>query len=118
MMSLMAATAALTVLLMTPAVGLAQRSGSETMGNTGRLDPGVTRLPERPDSGPRHRDATLPPESYVPRRSPDLGQSSFPLSPSIGPGSGLLGPEAGRGPGRLRSGAPAGSTPDGGSGGR
>jgi hypothetical protein len=117
MMSIMAATA-LTVLLLTPAVGFAQRPGAETPGGHGRLDAGVTRLPERPDSDRRHREATLPPESYVPRRSPDLGQSSFPLSPSIGPGSGLLGPEAGRGPGRLRSGASAERMPEGGTGGR
>lgn len=44
-----------------------------------------------------------PPESYVPRRSPDLGAPTAPLSPSIGPGSGLLGPEAGRSPSQLRS---------------
>ncbi|HSN04407.1 MAG TPA: HlyD family secretion protein [Nitrospira sp.] len=43
------------------------------------------------------------PRSFVPRRSPDLGEAAAPLTPSIGPGSGLLGPEGGRSPSRLRS---------------
>jgi hypothetical protein len=51
----------------------------------------------------RSGDGEGPPKSYVPRRSPDLGVPTAPLSPSIGPGSGLLGPEAGRSPSRLRS---------------
>ena len=42
--------------------------------------------------------------SFVPRRSPDLGATTFPLAPSIGPGSGSLGPEAGRSPSRLSRG--------------
>ncbi len=42
--------------------------------------------------------------SFVPRRSPDMGVATFPLTPSIGPGSGSLGPEAGRGASRLKSG--------------
>ena len=111
MIVIAAGTVALAALLMTPAAGSAQRHGSESIGGPGpgRLDTGVGRLPERPSSDLRHREETLPPESYVPRRSPDLGEPYFPLSPSIGPGSGLLGPEAGREPGRLRSGSEPGS---------
>lgn len=44
------------------------------------------------------------PNALVPRRSPDMGASTFPLTPSIGPGSGSLGPEAGRGGVRTGSG--------------
>ena len=111
MISIVAGTVVLAAFLMTPAAGIAQRLGSESTGGSGRLDAGVTRLPERPGSDDlRHRDDNLTPESYVPRRSPDLGEPYFPLSPSIGPGSGLLGPEAGREPGRLRSGSEPGST--------
>ncbi len=44
------------------------------------------------------------PSSFVPRRSPDLGATTMPLTPSIGPGSGSLGPEAGRGGSRMGSG--------------
>jgi membrane fusion protein (multidrug efflux system) len=43
------------------------------------------------------------PGSLVPRRSPDLGATNFPLTPAIGPESGSLGPEAGRSPSRLKS---------------
>ncbi|MGH7231785.1 MAG: hypothetical protein ACREJU_10560, partial [Nitrospiraceae bacterium] len=82
----------------------AQRLGPETTDRLERLDSDATRLPESPNSDPLHRHENLTPESYVPPRSPDLGEPYFPLSPSIGPGSGLLGPEAGRGPARLRSG--------------
>lgn len=110
MISIVAGTVVLAALLMTPAAGIAQRLGSESASSPGRLDAGVTRLPERPGSALRHRDDNLTPESYIPRRSPDLGEPYFPLSPSIGPGSGLLGPEAGREPGRLRSGSEPGST--------
>ena len=105
MISIVAGTVVRAALLMTPAAGIAQRLGSESTGGSGRLDAGGTRVPERPGSDLRHRDENFTPESYVPRRSPDLGEPSFPLSPSIGPGSGLLGPEAGREPGRLRSGS-------------
>lgn len=45
------------------------------------------------------------PRSYVPRHSPDMGNTSPPLTPSIGPGSGSLGPEGGRSPSRLRLGS-------------
>ena len=45
--------------------------------------------------GPRRLERPLEPESYIPRRSPDLGSTYFPLSPAIGPGSQGLGPEAG-----------------------
>src|SRR5688572_14488853 len=97
-------TVTLAALLVGPAGGHAQRLGSDTIDRHGRLDTGVTRLPERPRNDLRHGDQTLTPESSIPRRSPDLGEPYFPLSPSIGPGSGLLGPEAGGGPARLRSG--------------
>lgn len=50
----------------------------------------------------RGREEHLP-STFVPRRSPDMGVSTFPLAPSIGPGSGSLGPEAGRGGSRMRS---------------
>ncbi len=56
-----------------------------------------------PRGGARER-RDGPPSSFVPRRSPDLGEATAPLTPSIGPGSGLLGPEGGRSPSRLRSG--------------
>ncbi|HNK16435.1 MAG TPA: hypothetical protein PLZ20_17850, partial [Nitrospira sp.] len=49
-----------------------------------------------------HRESQ--PSSFVPRRSPDMGAATFPLTPSIGPGSGSLGPEAGRGGSRTRPG--------------
>ncbi len=96
---------ALAALLMMPTSGQAQGLGSETIDRIGRLDTGVTRIPERPGSDLRQREHDFTPESHVPPRSPDLGLPYFPLSPSIGPGSGLLGPEAGRGPARLRSGS-------------
>lgn len=60
-------------------------------GHHGAMTPAAR--PERHDPAPR---------SFVPRRSPDLGESEAPLTPSIGPGSELLGPEGGRGPARLR----------------
>ncbi len=92
-------------LLMIPIAVHAQRLGSDTTDRTGRLDTGVTRVPEKPRNDLRHREQDFTPESHIPPRSPDLGRPYFPLSPSIGPGAGLLGPEAGRGPSRLRSGA-------------
>jgi membrane fusion protein (multidrug efflux system) len=76
------------------------------------------RLPESPSSAPLHRHEPFTPKSYVPPRSPDLGELYFPLSPSIGPGSGLLGPEAGRSPARLRSGDETGRGLETGSDGR
>jgi hypothetical protein len=96
---------ALAALFMLPASGHTQRLGSEPTDRTGRLDAGVTRVPESPRSDLRHHEHDFTPESHVPPRSPDLGIPHSPLSPSIGPGSGLLGPEAGRGPARLRSGS-------------
>ena len=93
----------LTLLLMWCGNAHAERLESDT-DRARRLDSGVTRMPESP-SGLRHRGSHVTPESDIPRRSPDLGEPSSPLSPSIGPGSGLLGPEAGSGPARLRSGA-------------
>lgn len=59
-------------------------------------------LPTKPGTALGRLDRT--PSSFIPRRSPDLGEARAPLAPSIGPGSGLLGPEGGRSPGRLRSG--------------
>ncbi|MCS6326889.1 MAG: HlyD family efflux transporter periplasmic adaptor subunit, partial [Nitrospira sp.] len=52
----------------------------------------------------RRREEHLP-NPFVPRRSPDMGVSTFPLTPSVGPGSSSLGPEAGRGASRMRSGS-------------
>ena len=60
------------------------------------------RVPVDRDRMRTHRDPV--PSSFIPRRSPDLGATTDPLTPSIGPGSGSLGPEAGRSPSRLRSG--------------
>ena len=51
----------------------------------------------------RSREEHLP-NSFVPKRSPDMGVAAFPLTPSIGPGTGSLGPEAGRGASRMRPG--------------
>jgi hypothetical protein len=100
---------ALFTLLLVTADGRAQRLDSGTTDHIGRPDTGMSRIPDRPSSGLRHRDQNFTPESHVPSRSPDLGESYFPLSPSIGPGSGLLGPESGRGPSRLKSSTGTGS---------
>jgi hypothetical protein len=109
---------AVAALLMIPAAGQAQRSGSDTIDRNGRSETGTARLSEKPSHDLRHGEQNPMPGSAIPRRSPDLGEPSFPLSPSIGPGSGLLGPEAGRGPARLRSGAGTGSGPGGANDGR
>jgi hypothetical protein len=69
----------LAVLPMLPASGQAQRLGSETTDQLERLDTGVSRIPESPNSAPLHRHKNLLPKSYVPPRSPDLGE---PYSPS------------------------------------
>lgn len=74
---------------------VAPRKGDARTPSEGRVSPSFDRTRERRDRVP---------SSFVPRRSPDLGSSTVPLTPSIGPGSGLLGPEAGRSPSRLRSG--------------
>ncbi|MCS6319935.1 MAG: hypothetical protein H8K05_19635, partial [Nitrospira sp.] len=71
------------------------RKGDPRTSSDGRLLPDLDRMR-------RHRDPV--PSSFVPRRSPDLGAATNPLTPSIGTGSGSLGPEAGRRPSRLRSG--------------
>ena len=63
--------------------------------NEGKVSPKLDRPRERTDRSP---------SSFVPRRSPDLGATTVPLTPSIGPDSRSLGPEAGRSPSRLRSG--------------
>ena len=60
------------------------------------------RIPVDRDRMHTHRDPV--PSAFVPRRSPDLGATTDPLTPSIGPGSGSLGPEAGRSGSRLRPG--------------
>lgn len=74
---------------------VAPRKGDPRRPAEGRLSPNLDRTRDRRDRMP---------SSFVPRRSPDLGSTTFPLSPSIGPGSGSLGPEAGRSPSRLRPG--------------
>ena len=70
------------------------RKGGAKTPSEGRIPPSLDRTRERRDRVP---------SSFVPRRSPDLGATTFPLTPSIGPRSGSLGPEAGRSPSRLRS---------------
>ena len=58
--------------------------------------PDLGRSTDRLSEGPPPRFPPDPePHSYVPPRSPDLGEAFFPLSPSIGPGSDRLGPAAG-----------------------
>ena len=109
MKSIVLGTVAMATLLTATIGGHAQRLGSDTVDRNGRVDSGVTRLPERPGSDLRHGQQNPTPKSPIPRRSPDLGEPNFPLAPSIGPGSGLLGPEAGRAPARLRSGSETGS---------
>jgi membrane fusion protein, multidrug efflux system len=74
---------------------IAPRKGALPRSSEERISPSVDRRPDR-----RERASN----SFVPRRSPDLGATTFPLTPSIGPGSGSLGPEAGRSPSRLRPG--------------
>lgn len=74
---------------------IAPRKGDPRTSPEGRIVPDLDRMRT-------HRDPV--PSSFVPRRSPDLGATTNPLTPSIGPGSGSLGPEAGRRPSRLRSG--------------
>lgn len=71
-----------------------RKGGAKTL-SEGRISPNLDRTRDRRDRVP---------SSFVPRRSPDLGATTFPLTPSIGPGSGSLGPEAGRSSSRLRSG--------------
>ena len=71
------------------------RKDMDRLPNEGKASPKVDRLREREDRRP---------SSFVPRRSPDLGATAFPLTPSIGPDSRSLGPEAGRNPSRLKSG--------------
>ncbi|ULA67100.1 MAG: Putative Multidrug resistance protein A (Modular protein) [Nitrospira sp.] len=71
------------------------RKNTERAPSDGRVFPKLERPREREDRRP---------SSFVPRRSPDLGATTFPLTPSIGPDSGSLGPEAGRSPSRLKSG--------------
>jgi membrane fusion protein (multidrug efflux system) len=55
------------------------------------------------DGAPDRRDRMS--NSFVPRRSPDLGRTTNPLTPSIGPHSRALGPEVGRDPSRLPPGS-------------
>jgi len=74
---------------------VAPKKGDVRTPTEGRVSPNLDRLRTRRDRMP---------SSFVPRRSPDLGSATAPLTPSIGPGSGSLGPEAGRSPSRLRSG--------------
>ncbi|MGC3974229.1 MAG: HlyD family efflux transporter periplasmic adaptor subunit [Nitrospira sp.] len=71
------------------------RKDMDRLSNEGRRAPQFDRPRERNDRSP---------SSFVPRRSPDLGATTFPLTPSIGPDSRSLGPEAGRGPSRLKPG--------------
>ncbi|GKS60223.1 hypothetical protein YTPLAS18_37500 [Nitrospira sp.] len=76
-----------------------------TLAPRSTLERGKGTRPERPRTGfARSPDApNSSPRPAMPRRSPDLGHSFFPLSPAIGPGSGLMGPEGGHNPSRLRS---------------
>lgn len=71
------------------------RKDMDRLPNEGKVSPKLDRPRERTDRSP---------SSFVPRRSPDLGATTVPLTPSIGPDSRSLGPEAGRTPSRLRSG--------------
>ena len=70
------------------------RKNAERSPDEGRVSSNLSRSRERDDRRP---------SSFVPRRSPDLGATTFPLTPSIGPDSGSLGPEAGRSSSRLKS---------------
>ncbi|MBP6607670.1 MAG: HlyD family efflux transporter periplasmic adaptor subunit, partial [Nitrospira sp.] len=70
------------------------RKGDPRPSSEGRVLPDLDRM--RP-----HRDPV--PSALVPRRSPDLGTTTNPLTPSIGPDSGSLGPASGRRSSRLRS---------------
>jgi membrane fusion protein (multidrug efflux system) len=81
-----------------PADIVAPKKGAVTAPHKGRTSATFGRTSDRD-----RRDRI--PSSFVPQRSPDLGDSTVPLTPSIGPGSGLLGPEGGRSPARLRSGS-------------
>ena len=71
------------------------RKAMERAPSEGRVSPKFDRSRERDDRRP---------SSFVPRRSPDLGATAFPLTPSVGPDSKSLGPEAGRRPSQLKSG--------------
>ena len=70
------------------------RKAMERAPSEGRVSPKFDRSRERDDRRP---------SSFVPRRSPDLGATAFPLTPSVGPDSKSLGPEAGRRPSQLKS---------------